>query len=248
MGEESVRDKTIWDITLPATHNSASHKLDTKQARLAHPFWTLMKPMVQKFCACQEESIYRQLSLGIRFLDLRVLKHPGRDFTPFCGHGGICTVSLDEVLSEVYTFLNENTSEVVLVSVHIDVNTSGLGGEVRKSKPPPQKQSPQSESSSETEPHKDDDDEEEEEDEDNSAIVGQLASFVVQNSFLTNTKKSTLQKPRREIPMDPSLPHLPHLTSQLIVPHLTHLTSQIIPPHHLSWLTTFHHHNYLLMQ
>eukprot|EP01071_Lankesteria_metandrocarpae_P006088 Lankesteria_metandrocarpae@DN4236_c0_g1_i1.p1 len=117
----NTRDRSIWKLCFPATHNSATYHIRAQGA--LYIFSALIAP----FCKCQTLSILDQLYMGIRFLDIRVRRGGHREnFFIFCGHGGILTVPLYEVLKQVCMFLESNPSEVVLLSIRYDIRQSSI--------------------------------------------------------------------------------------------------------------------------
>ncbi|EGW33448.1 phosphatidylinositol-specific phospholipase C [Spathaspora passalidarum NRRL Y-27907] len=102
-----IDDNTkLSKLSIPGTHNSAA----------CHT----ALPSVQ----CQGESITEQLKHGVRFLDIRVGKlFVGKDVKDLqVIHGKFPVkipfpLKLTDALKEVYDFLNDNKSEVVIVSI-----------------------------------------------------------------------------------------------------------------------------------
>ncbi|KAF7999413.1 hypothetical protein HF325_006089 [Metschnikowia pulcherrima] len=101
-------DTQIGSLSIPGTHNSAA----------CHT----ALPSVQ----CQGCSVTEQLKHGVRFLDVRVGKHPlktGSDANELTVVHGKFPVripipkKLASTLQEVYDFLNENRSEFVIVLI-----------------------------------------------------------------------------------------------------------------------------------
>ena len=92
--------KSIADITIPGTHDSASYK-------------TTMD--FHKYSQAQIQSIMLQLKFGIRALDLRV----GIDGNMWHGEGTWATntnVTLDYVLKEMLDFLSQHPHETILAT------------------------------------------------------------------------------------------------------------------------------------
>lgn len=125
--QKNVNDNTkLSKLSIPGTHNSAA-------------FHTASLPSVQ----CQNASITEQLEHGVRFLDVRLGRKPLSNVistitatitgTPqntsssnvdelFVVHSKFpvklpTSTRLDEVLDEVYTFLDKHKSETVLLSL-----------------------------------------------------------------------------------------------------------------------------------
>lgn len=101
-------DTSIASLAIPGTHNSfACHTA---------------LPSVQ----CQGESVTDQLKHGVRFLDVRVGKHPlksgvdAHDLTVVHGKFPVkipFPLKLSNALDEVYEFVSQNNSEMVIVSL-----------------------------------------------------------------------------------------------------------------------------------
>ncbi|KFG66295.1 hypothetical protein TGRUB_315080 [Toxoplasma gondii RUB] len=69
MKSPGIQQKRIWDIIFPATHNSASWKVE--ETTMKQP---MLLSMIKNWVTCQHVNITEQLSRGIRWLDLRVCK------------------------------------------------------------------------------------------------------------------------------------------------------------------------------
>ncbi|XP_057748472.1 uncharacterized protein LOC130967569 [Arachis stenosperma] len=89
--------KIVW----PGTHDSATDKIGI-------PFIT------RPFAQCQSDSIYEQLLMGTRVLDIRVQKD-GK----VC-HGILTTYSVDIVLNDINKFLSETESEIIILEVRTE--------------------------------------------------------------------------------------------------------------------------------
>lgn len=70
----------------------------------------------ESLCKCQHKSIKDQLEAGVRYLDLRIVRHEetGKFYT--C-HGVFC-VDMKTVIDEINTFLTENSKEIVLLDIN----------------------------------------------------------------------------------------------------------------------------------
>lgn len=121
-------DTSLRDISLPGTHDSATHVLGnalwvganaaaflavlTASTVLA-PIAALGFGRVRKIFQTQSLSIRAQLDYGIRFLDLRI-NAVGNGFKMFHGPMPLFT-ELSDILAEVAGFLADNPSETVLI-------------------------------------------------------------------------------------------------------------------------------------
>ncbi|CAJ1972991.1 unnamed protein product [Sphenostylis stenocarpa] len=91
----------INQIVWPGTHDSATNKIGI--------------PLVTRpFAQCQSLSIYSQLVLGTRVLDIRVQEN-----RRVC-HGILVTYSVDVVLNDVKKFLSETTSELIILEIRTE--------------------------------------------------------------------------------------------------------------------------------
>ncbi|KAJ8767087.1 hypothetical protein K2173_012678 [Erythroxylum novogranatense] len=91
----------VNQIVWPGTHDSATNKIGI--------------PCVSRpFAQCQSLSIYRQLCLGTRVLDIRVQVD-----RRVC-HGILKTYSVDVVIDDVKKFLSETESEIIILEIRTE--------------------------------------------------------------------------------------------------------------------------------
>ncbi|KAJ8765098.1 hypothetical protein K2173_010581 [Erythroxylum novogranatense] len=91
----------INQIVWPGTHDSATNRIGI--------------PCVSRpFAQCQSLSIYRQLCLGTRVLDVRV-----QEDRRVC-HGILKTYSIDVVINDVKKFLAETQSEIIILEIRTE--------------------------------------------------------------------------------------------------------------------------------
>ncbi|XP_053993812.1 uncharacterized protein LOC128884424 isoform X2 [Hylaeus volcanicus] len=118
MRHYTVRDMRFWDVTLPGSHNSASWCL----ARNKENRWGgLPLVFLRMYILCQDKTIFQQLRMGIRFLDIRVCKYSSKHEEIYCAHGGFRTIPLKDVLHQIARFCACHKSEVVVLSIRKDV-------------------------------------------------------------------------------------------------------------------------------
>lgn len=116
----------LSQLTIPGTHNSAACHFSLFSVK------------------CQGASITEQLKHGVRFLDFRVTRP---FFANSCGglfsgnpddlqiiHGNFPvrvpkSVKLEDALNEVYAFLQQHPSEIVIVSIKMEGNTDIWSGD-----------------------------------------------------------------------------------------------------------------------
>ncbi|KAJ9073318.1 hypothetical protein DSO57_1017722 [Entomophthora muscae] len=96
--------RKLYEISIPATHNSATYNV---------------KPtIISSIAMCQKYDILHQLRSGVRLLDLRIC-----DDTPdnviMISHRFLCG-SLGEVFHQIYSFIFENKSEIIVVAIKKD--------------------------------------------------------------------------------------------------------------------------------
>lgn len=92
---------TARDVVWPGTHNSATNRIGVP---------VLTRPYFQ----CQKLSVYEQLVMGVRVLDIRVQQD-----RRVC-HGVLSTYSVDVVINDVKRFLDETTLEFVLLEIRTE--------------------------------------------------------------------------------------------------------------------------------
>lgn len=105
------------EILIPATHNSATSKMNLwshREPGLPRVL-NLVRPFVLSLSKCQFHSIYQQLIYGIRYFDFRISEKNGRFYL---GHG-LVSESFDEALHEIKQFTLKHPKEVVLLRVNI---------------------------------------------------------------------------------------------------------------------------------
>ena len=98
LGPDRLR---VHQVVWPGTHDSATNKIGI-------PFIT------RPFAQCQSLSVYHQLALGCRLLDVRV-----QEERRVC-HGVLATYSVDVVLDDVLRFLAETESEVLVLEIRTE--------------------------------------------------------------------------------------------------------------------------------
>lgn len=98
---------SISKISIPGTHDSGA-RVDT--------------PVVTGTAKTQDLSIAEQLNAGVRFLDIRC-RHIDNSFA--IHHGAIYqNLNFDDVLNACYTFLQNNPSETIIMSVKEEYDAS----------------------------------------------------------------------------------------------------------------------------
>uniref|UniRef100_A0A182NME8 Phosphatidylinositol-specific phospholipase C X domain-containing protein n=1 Tax=Anopheles dirus TaxID=7168 RepID=A0A182NME8_9DIPT len=96
------------ELFLPGTHDSASYKVDFDPQH--------QENIVTKYALTQDDDIYRQLLLGVRYIDLRVGYYKNSP-TPFWANHGITRFHpLADVLQQVKRYAQE-TNEIIVLDV-----------------------------------------------------------------------------------------------------------------------------------
>jgi hypothetical protein len=91
----------VRDLVWPGTHDSATNEIGI-------PF--ISRP----FARCQKLSIYNQLVLGARVLDIRIQQDK------LICHGPLTSYPVADVLTDVKQFLSETTSEFVILEIRTE--------------------------------------------------------------------------------------------------------------------------------
>ncbi|XP_027356298.1 PI-PLC X-box domain-containing protein DDB_G0293730 [Abrus precatorius] len=89
--------KIVW----PGTHDSATNKIG-------------IPCITRPFAQCQSLSIYNQLVMGTRIIDIRV-----QEDRRVC-HGILLTYSIDVVIKDIKKFLSETQSEIIIFEVRTE--------------------------------------------------------------------------------------------------------------------------------
>ncbi|KAK7264173.1 hypothetical protein RJT34_31778 [Clitoria ternatea] len=95
--DKLVINKVVW----PGTHDSATNKIG-------------IPCITRPFAQCQSLSIYNQLEMGTRVIDIRV-----QEDRRVC-HGILLTYSIDVVIKDVKKFLSETQSEIIIFEVRTE--------------------------------------------------------------------------------------------------------------------------------
>ncbi|KAI3717779.1 hypothetical protein L1987_69604 [Smallanthus sonchifolius] len=90
-------NKIVW----PGTHNSGTNEIGV---------FLISRP----FAECQSLSIYEQLVLGTRLLDIRVNEN-----REVC-HGILATYGIDVVINDVKRFISETQSEIIILEIRTE--------------------------------------------------------------------------------------------------------------------------------
>jgi Phosphatidylinositol-specific phospholipase C, X domain len=139
MDNDKIQNKTLFDITLPCTHDSGAYRFasrlysDSKSSNvpeaLAGAFAVgksfhlrvadMVEDLLRPICQAQSRPIEQQLNDGIRGLDLRVAGLNGGLYT---GHGFIGE-QIGHILGKVKQFLEQTKRELVVVMLGVGSST-----------------------------------------------------------------------------------------------------------------------------
>uniref|UniRef100_A0A1I8AUA7 PLCXc domain-containing protein n=1 Tax=Steinernema glaseri TaxID=37863 RepID=A0A1I8AUA7_9BILA len=118
-----LRNAPLNTLSIPGSHNSGTYFLDARMPISADksPLFQLFasalpRRRIHSWATCQNLSVYRQLELGVRYLDLRVARTGGGD--PFRVVHGLWGPTLHGLLYEVKLFLDDHPYEVVLLDLN----------------------------------------------------------------------------------------------------------------------------------
>ncbi|KAG6543775.1 hypothetical protein Mapa_014806 [Marchantia paleacea] len=101
MGSLDLDRVHVKDVMWPGTHDSATNKIG-------------IPGISRPFAQCQTLSVYEQLCLGVRVLDIRV-EGSGR----VC-HGVLTTYKVDVVIEDVKRFMAETKQEFVILEIRTE--------------------------------------------------------------------------------------------------------------------------------
>lgn len=103
MSSESISNKTLCQLCIPATHNSGAS-------------WFYTCHILGRYFLCQDLSVYDQCNNGIRFLDFRVSNDQEKIYV---SHRFMVT-SFQSTLTEVAEFLLHRPTEIIIVHIKKD--------------------------------------------------------------------------------------------------------------------------------
>ncbi|XP_068234926.1 uncharacterized protein [Palaemon carinicauda] len=110
--------RSLRSLVIPGSHNSGSFSLKDED------------DVVSAWVVCQDENIISQLLFGIRYLDLRVAYYPQTPEKLWVNHDLVKWRPLEEVFSEVQTFLTLSRDPII-----IDIHRTPVGFEFPEAVP-----------------------------------------------------------------------------------------------------------------
>lgn len=125
---EELWDVPLTDMAIPGSHDAMSYCLDINSPLvpsesdffrlLDQLFYCFTRPVIFKWATTQDKSIEEQLSMGIRYFDLRIAhkpKDPSRDL--FFTHVIYTHLTVLETLVSVVAWLESHPREVVILAL-----------------------------------------------------------------------------------------------------------------------------------
>lgn len=123
-----LKDKKLKDIHIPGTHDSACYTVSfTKSSELYKSLRPLfyylgyISCVTIHFTKTQSLNIYKQLCIGVRYLDLRICYYPlmTNQCEFLCSHTYYCT-TLKDIIDQINKFTEENPEELIVIRYAID--------------------------------------------------------------------------------------------------------------------------------
>lgn len=97
-----IGHKKLTDLIVPASHDSGTYQIES---------------MAKDISRCQQKSIYRQLEMGVRYLDIRYGKTSDKKYDVYVMHGPAVSISFRDALMEVIYFLNHYPKEFIIIKI-----------------------------------------------------------------------------------------------------------------------------------
>jgi hypothetical protein len=119
-----VANRTLFDLTIPGSHHSASGTIS-----IARP----SRFICRRHAQCQSLSVLQQLRAGVRCLDVRL--RLGSDGVIRASHSNRVSsieleflfMSFEDIVNELVVFFEESRSEVVFLKIRMDFRAPDLG-------------------------------------------------------------------------------------------------------------------------
>eukprot|EP01123_Difflugia_compressa_P015448 TRINITY_DN8676_c0_g1_i1.p1 TRINITY_DN8676_c0_g1~~TRINITY_DN8676_c0_g1_i1.p1 ORF type:complete len:331 (+),score=35.83 TRINITY_DN8676_c0_g1_i1:80-1072(+) len=128
-----IGNLTLQEFTLPGTHDSASYSVtdqlvDVPQylaeiVKVADFFHLPVGSIIDDWSKSQNSNIFQQLVQGIRYLDLRVTWDDSNSVWK-THHGPVVGTTVEDVLSQIKSFVMTHSSEVLVLELSHQVTSS----------------------------------------------------------------------------------------------------------------------------
>ncbi|XP_023122838.2 PI-PLC X domain-containing protein 1 isoform X1 [Amphiprion ocellaris] len=124
---EELWDVSLTDLAIPGSHDAMSYCLDINSPLLRSEsdffrvldglFYCFTRPVIFKWATTQDKSIEEQLSMGIRFFDLRIAHKPNDSSSDlYFTHVIYTHLTVLETLVSVATWLKSHPKEIVILA------------------------------------------------------------------------------------------------------------------------------------
>ena len=120
----------LRDILIPGTNNSGSYNI-LKTSPLtpkANKLFLLNKELTSNWVKTQNLTVFEQLKNGIRYIDLKLIKHKGQ----FVLANGLVSTSLDDVLEDLRLWATTHPYEIVLIDTNFNLQTLSEAKELHR--------------------------------------------------------------------------------------------------------------------
>ncbi|CAG9317684.1 unnamed protein product [Blepharisma stoltei] len=128
-----IENKTLKEITLPGTHDSASYFLTShpligesspwleEASEVAEFMYKPTSTIIKNWSKCQTKNFYEQMKGGIRYFDIRAGWDP--DLHEWMTHHYVVGPTVREVIRNITNFLKDFQSEIVILEIsHFNEN------------------------------------------------------------------------------------------------------------------------------
>lgn len=124
---EELWDVPLTDLAIPGSHDAMSYCLDINSPLvpsesdafrlLDRLFYCFTRPAIFKWATTQDRGIEEQLSMGIRFFDLRIAHKPNDSSSDlYFTHVIFTYLTVLETLESVATWLESHPKEIVIIA------------------------------------------------------------------------------------------------------------------------------------
>ncbi|XP_062330239.1 PI-PLC X domain-containing protein 1-like [Osmerus eperlanus] len=123
---EKLQATTLWELAIPGSHDTMCYDLDQTSpvmepdtlVKLDQLLPSVVRPIIYRWATTQESGVTEQLNLGVRFFDLRIAHKPDDSSnTLYFAHGLFTHSTVESVLSEIHSWLENHSKEVVILAL-----------------------------------------------------------------------------------------------------------------------------------